>query len=310
MTVPVDIYLKDRSAYSTPIRGVVVSIVDPQTFMVLATGMTDITGRAAFLLPGSPMGLGTMYEVRFFKLGVLFPNPQKIYVQEPVQTTNKFDMTGTLLLLPAATDPRVCRCTGRFMSLSNRPVVGATVRVMAKVETGFQTPKMVDGNLVSAEALAAQTDGDGFVSLDLIRGAEYYITFSGEDDTLWNIKVPNMPMMNLIDLIHPAPVMLKWNNAVAPTAAVTVVKGQYINVPFTLIYSDFEELAEGSSKWVRFMNSDDTKIEVSYNSGVVSVRGVAPGVANVQAELLPDLKPARVPDYSLSAYPLTVTVTP
>lgn len=309
MAVPVDIYVKDNTPFTNPISGVFVSVLDPTTFAVVATALTDVTGRAAFSLPGA-VSPGTPYETRFFKLGVTFVNPKQIAVEEPAVTTNKFDMSGTLLALPAATDPRVCRCTGRFMSFSNTPIIGATVRLMAKAESGYQVPKVVDGNIISAEALALRTDADGFVSVDLIRGAQYYITFSGEDDVVWNICVPDMASANLIELIHPAPVLLTWDPTEAPLNAVSVAVGETKVIPFTLTYSDYEVMGKGSSRWVTFINSDDTFMDVGYSDGQVSITAKAVGSANVTTEMLPDLKPVRVPDYNVVAPPLVVTITP
>jgi hypothetical protein len=309
MSVPVDIYVKDDSPFTNPISGVFVSVLDPTTFVVVASATTDVTGRAAFVIPGA-VTPGTPYEARFFKLGVRFANPKQILVEDPPVTTNKFDMSGTLLVLPAATDPRVCRCTGRFVSFSNTPIANATVRFMALVDAGYQVPKVVDGNLVSAEAYTARTNADGFLSLDLIRGAQYYITFSGEDDTVWNICVPDRASVNLIELIHPAPVQLKWDPTEAPLNAVSVHVGQTKVVHFTLVYSDYEETGVGAAKWIKFINSNDALASVGFSSGTVSVEGIAVGVVNVTTEMLSDLKPVRVPAYNVVAPTLVVTVIP
>jgi len=309
MAVPVDIYVKDQGPVPAPISGVFVAALDPTTFALVATAMTDVNGRAAFSLPGT-LTPGTSYELRFFKLGVIFQNPKQILVEDPPVTTNKYDMSGTLLTLPVATDPRVCRCTGRFMSFSNTPIAGATVRFMAKAESGLQVPKIVDGNIISAESFASKTDADGFLTVDLIRTAQYYVTFSGEDDVVWNILVPDQSSANLIELIHPAPVLLKWDALEAPLNAVSVQVGETKVIPFIIVYSDYEETAKGATRWIKFINGDDTKMSVGYSDGQVSVEGIAVGVANVTTEMLPDLKPVRVPAYNITAPPLVVTVTP
>ena len=309
MPVPVDIYVKDNTPFTNPIVGVSVSVLNPTTFAVVATAITDGTGRAAFSLPGVATP-GTPYETRYFKLGVVFGNPKQIAVEDPPVTTNKFDMSGTLLVLPAATDPRVCRCTGRFMSFSNTPIIGATVRFMARAESGYQVPKVVDGNIISAETLALRTDEDGFVSVDLIRGAQYYVTFSGEDDVVWNILVPDVASANLIELIHPAPVQLVWDPGVAPGNAVSLAVGATLLVPFTLIYSDYEETAKNSTRWISLINSDDALADIGFSDGIVSITAKAVGVVNVTTEMLPSLKPVRVPDYAIVAPTLVVTITP
>ena len=309
MPEPVDIFVTDDSPGASPIAGVFVSALDPATFTVVASATTDSLGRAAFVLPGV-IAPGTSYEIRFFKLGVRFANPKQIAVIEPVVTTNRFDVSGTLLTLPAATDPRVCRCTGRFMSFSNTPIVGATVRFMSRAESGYQVPKIVDGNLVSAEAYATQTDADGYVSIDLIRGAQYFITFSGEDDVVWNILVPDLPSVNLIELIHPAPVLLKWDSVVAPGNAVSVQVGETKLVPYVIVYSDYEETGQGAIKWIKFINSDDVLMSVGFSDGAVSIEGLSTGTAAITTEMLSDLKPVRVPAYNIVAPALVVIIVP
>jgi hypothetical protein len=311
MTVPVDIFVKDDSPGTNPIANVSVSVVDPGTLAVIATALSDVNGRAVFSLPGSVLP-GTGYEVRFFKLGVTFRNPAQILVEDPPVSAlaNQFDMSGTLLVLPAATDPRVCRCTGRFMSFSNTPIAGATVRIMARAESGYQVPKIVDGNIVSAESMALQTDADGFVTVDLVRGSQYFITFSGEDDVVWNILVPDRSSVNLIELIHPAPMQLVWDPLVAVGNAVTLAVGATLVVPFTMIFSDYEETGKGAVKWISFLNSDDALADVGFSDGMMSITAKSAGVVNVTTQMLPNLKPTRVPDYSISAPTLVVTITP
>src|SRR5258708_31812838 len=156
MSVPVNIYMTDTTINQLPISGAVASIVDPTTYTVTASAISDTIGLAAFLLPGST-GVGTTYEVRFFKLGVVFPNPVRIQVQEPTITTNKFNVSGTLVGATSygvATDPRCCRVVGRFMHFNNQPMANILVRFMQILDdVGFQVPKVVDGNLIAGATL-------------------------------------------------------------------------------------------------------------------------------------------------------------
>ena len=174
MAVPVDLYVMDDSASPAPIVGAVVGVYDPTTFASIAQATTSgLDGRAAFLLPGTTSP-GTAYEVRAFKLGARFANPFSIQILEPiVGALNQFDISGTLVgELPAATDPRLCRCTARFMNLANSPVANASVRIATKVDINEQAPMIVDGNLISSEVMAVQTDSYGYLSVDLVRGGE------------------------------------------------------------------------------------------------------------------------------------------
>lgn len=314
MAVAVDIFVKDDSAIPGVITGVVVGVFDSVTFAPVAQAVTDGTGKASFLLPGSALP-GTVYEVRFFKLGVFFPNPVQIAVLDPVvpPASNIFDFSGTLVgTLPVATDPRVCRCTGRFMNYSNRPIANTVFRVFAdQSQPGFEVPLVVDGNLVASQAMDFKTDDDGYVTVDLLRGGQYRVMFPSQEEKIWCIDVPDRSSVNLIDLIFPYPVSLSWDPSVAPGDAVTVTVGQMLEVPFSVIFSNYLTISKGIQQWLTFTNSDDTKMSVAVSdSGMVIITGVAAGSAQVTGVNRSDLNPSRVPTYSTLVPPLTVTVSP
>lgn len=302
MATPVDIYVASDDVSPVPLSEVAVALLD-SSFQVAASAQTDENGHAGFVLPGG------LYEVRLFKLGVVFGAPQSLLVQEPPVTTNKFDLVGTVLSSPPSLDPRICHCVGRFMDLSNRPVAGMTLRINQKAEAGFQTPKVVDGNLIAVEGAALRSDAEGFIAVDLLRGGEYYVAFAGEDDVVWNIKVPDRPLANLVDLIHPQPVSLEWDSTVAPGNAVSLTVNDTIVVPFSVLFSDFEKLSSGISRWVQLESSDPTVATVLYSGEMAAIHGAAPGTTTIVASVPKGLYPVRVPDYSLSGPPLTVTVS-
>lgn len=309
MATSADIYVKDDSLASNPIVGAVVSVLDTATLIEVAQGVTSPLGKASFLLPGSASP-GTPYEVRVYKLGVRFLNPFQILVEEPAVTTNAFDVTGTALSIPASTDPRTCRCTGRFMNFSNLPIAGATVRIMALAYPGSQVPKTVDGNLISAETMETHTDSDGKISLDLLRNGEYRITFSGEDDVIWRIKVPDRPSMNLIDMIHPQPFGIVWDQTQAPGNAVSLNVGVSKQVDFTLTLTDYNTVTDEATNYVKIMNSDASIIDVSVFHNQVFISAKSPGTAQITFETVDNLTPAQIPPASLTYTALSVTVSP
>lgn len=308
MAVSADVVVFDDGVLPAAIPGVVVGVYDGITLAEVASGTTDVSGFANFLLPGS-VDPGTVYEVRLFKLGVRFANPFRISVVDPVITTNRFDVSGTLLTLPVATDPRVCRCTARFMNFSDRAVSKNVFRVMAKGKSGLQVPKIVDGNLISSDEMNFQSDSDGVLTIDLLRGGEYFITFAGEDDVVWPIKVPDRASVNLIDLIHPQPVSLTWDPIDAPLNAVSVAVGETVIVHYSVLFSDFQTFTEGMSRWINFFNSDETMGSV-FSGDYIAIQGLAVGSLLVTALMIPGLFPNRIPDYFLTVPVLTVTVTP
>jgi hypothetical protein len=306
MATPVDLFLATDDALPAPIEGVQVSIFDPDNQLQLAAqGLSDAQGRAGFVLPGAVPGKA--YEVRVFKLGFAFGGQKRIAVEEPPSTTNAFDITGTPQILPTATDPAMCRCTGRFMDLTNKPMADVAVFVSQKAEAGFQTPKVLGGNMVAAQKHRAFTDSQGRVSFDLIRTGEYYVTFGGEDDKVWNIKVPDRASVNLVDLIHPVPVSLTWDDDIS---SVSMVVGDQLTVPVSVLFSDFEIFTEGLSQWIRFDTSDSAVAVVALSQDKAVITAVGVGTCSVSARCSDQpMVPSHVPAPSLSSPPLSVIVT-
>lgn len=310
MTIAANIFVKDDSISPAAILGVVVNIYDSSTFALVATATTDSAGRAAFVLPGAASP-GVTYEVRLFKLGVIFQNPFRVQVIDPLGMgqTNNFDVSGTLLTLAPATDPRCCRCTGRFLDLQNRPMVNRLVRFSSRGE--FQKPAVLDGNMIADSSLELRTDSNGFVVADLIRGGEYWVMFAGDEDETWEVNVPDRTSMNLVDLIHPQPVSLSYDATLAPGNAITVPHGpdNQVGVPVSLLFSDFHEETVNVAQFVTFTNDHDDIVQAEFSAGKIFLTGMQPGVAHITAALMPDLKPYRLPDYMLSAPTLVVTIT-
>lgn len=302
----VDVFVKSDGLSQDAIQGVSVSVVDVLDASFVAMATTGVDGKAAFLLPGTS-DPGKMYELRLFKLGVFFRNPAFINVIDG--DLNKFDASGTVLPPDVATDGRLCRCTGRFVNFSNQPIPNATVRVSAKADAGAQVPKVVDGNMVSADVMEFQTDDHGLLVVDLFRGGQYFVNFSGDSDNSWEILVPDRPSVNLIDLIHPKPARLDWDSTVAPDAAVSVKAGESVTVPLSLLFSDFEVLTEGIAPWISLTSSNDQVATVAMSADKAVITGMTPGQAAVVASLQPGMGTAQLPPPSLVVLPLVVTVT-
>lgn len=309
MAVSADIFVNDDSVLSDPIDGVIVGVFDSTTYAPIAQGTTDVTGKATFLLPGA-VSPGLDYEVRLFKLGVLFDNPFLVSVIEPVVTTNKFDVTGTLLSLTPAVDPRLCRCTGRFMNFSNSPMANIAIRIMPISEAGFQNPKVVDGNMVAADGMLFHTDEDGMISIDLLRNAQFFIMFAGEDEENRCITIPDRTSVNLIDLIHPVPVSASWDSTDAPGNAVSIQVGETKEVKFSLLFTDYQTRSSGISEYVLLDNSDDTKAAAVSRDGSIVLDGLVAGTTNITITEKPGVLPVTIPAYTVTAPTLVVTVTP
>jgi hypothetical protein len=322
MAVVVNLYVTDDTVSHLPIQGAVVTIVDPITYALDAQATTDVNGLAAFTLAGAAYPTGQAYQVRVYKQGVFFANPFQILVFEPAQAPpndNGFTLTGTIVnTLSPATDPRCCRCTGRFLDFQNQPVANAVVRIIARANIEAPLPKVVDGNMISPQVLEVHTDADGYVVIDLLRTGVYEVNFAGNDDVVWMIQVPDRSSVNLIDLIHPQPVALTWDPTQAPSNAATIsiagTQAEPYSIPYTVLFSDFESVTHGENgsllQYLTFSNSDGTKALVAAGDGIIYVSGLAVGTCNVTVGVQPNLLPYRVPAYSISAPTLVLTVVP
>lgn len=302
MTVA-DVYVFDDATIPAPIEEAVVTLLDADGELVTSVE-TDEDGRAAFDVPDAT------YEVRVFKRG--YGSDVSQIVVDTSEDTNEFDITlEDLTTLPVTTDPRMCRCTGVFVDFQGRPTKGVMFRLNAPADYGTQVPKIADGNLVYPSSMSFQSDALGVVSVDLFRGAEYTVVFAGEDDTSWSLKVPDRASVNLIDLIFPAPVLLSWDQDQAPGNEITVAVGDTGSVQATLLFSDYQTKTVDLNNWLEFSNSDGDVVELGFlnSSGVVALRALAAGTAEITAALVPNLLPYRVPPYSLTAATLLVTVT-
>jgi hypothetical protein len=298
----VNILVTSDGTSPTPIAGAVVSIVDPATGLALvARATTNSAGIAGFDIPDG------VYELRLYKREVIFGGPVAI----TVLGNGAYTVTGTLLTLPVATDPLLCRCTGRLVGFSGQPLSGVTLVFTQRGDTENALPRVFASQLVAQSDLIAHSNDEGFVTLDLIRGGEFKVSFSGEE-LIWNFTVPTRSSANLIDLLHPQPASLTWDPTLAPANAITVQVGQTITVPVSLVLSNYEVLTNGATElWLAYLNSDSTIAPAVIGSAGVEVTGGAVGTAQISASARQGFYPRRVPDPpALITTPLTITVTP
>lgn len=291
----VNVIVASDEAVPAPLPGVVVTVVSTSPYQAIARATSDSLGIAGFDLPDG------LYELRAYKRGVFF-QPFRI----AVEGDGAYDMAGRLQTTPSSEDPRICRVSGRFVNLGNRPMGGVTLLITGKGETGYSDPKVVDSQMVVGQGMYLKTNADGFATADLFRGGEFFLTFSGDDDTVWNFKVPDRDTANLIDLIHPQPLSATWG---VDDNAVELVVGGTVQVPINVFFSDFQTRTSGVASWLDLSSSDPAVIAVDIIQDQLLVKALAAGSAVVSLSAKSGIFPARVPAYSLSSQPLQVTIT-
>lgn len=303
MAAAVDIFLKDDSAQPEPIADATVVVLNDVTKNIYAIVQTDEAGMASFAVPA-----GT-YEVRLFKTGIVFGKPSRIVAVDGGSLSNTFDLTGHKFEVPPSIDPMVCRCTGRFVDISNRPLAGVTVRIMPFAEEGTQEPETVDGSqVVGGFTRQLMTSQDGRVTVDLVRGGKYHITWAGEDNTTWEFEVPDRLSADLIALIHPAPKSVTWDSTVAPGGILNLAVGETVEVPVAVLFSDFKTRTEGLSQWLQ-ATLPNTSVRDADGRSVVVVSGVEAGSFQVHLSTR-RAPPVALPTSKLLPTSLTVVVSP
>lgn len=292
----VNIVVRSDALVPQPIPDVIVSLVSTAPFALAARATSDALGIAGFSVPGGE------YEVRAFKMGVLF-SVARIQVTE----SGTYDLSGTLMVFPPATDPRVCRCTGRFLTFENRPIADMLVYVTQARDLKQKTPKLVDGNHVTPAKMEFRTDKNGYVTMDLYRTGEFLITFAGEEDEVWNFKVPDRPSANLLDLMYPYPLSFEWSED-----AVSVGVNQTTEVQVDVVFSDgiVRPADVPSCFLIEVVDGAIADATYSGTTGILSIKGSAAGVTEITATLKDGLFPNRLPTLSVPVTPLAVTVTP
>jgi hypothetical protein len=311
MTVPVDIHVQitlDGVVFEDP-QNVSLQVFDETSSAFIAAGTSDVLGKVSLLLPGA-VGEGQGYEVRFFKRGVLFNNPYRILVRES-GPGEVFDVRGTPTTFAPPADPRICRCMGRFVDFSNRGLRKRLVRVFSNPDVYEKRPKVLDGQMIAVDVSEYWTNEEGWVVIDLIRGAELFLMFAGESDEVWNFRVPDLPFANLIELVHPRPLTLSWDPLIAPGNTLLMKKGEVLEVPTNVTFSDAYARATGFEKWLHLSQTGAAVAGATLlDSGAVRIQAFTAGTARISMNPSPLLRPYRLPDYTLQASTLEVTVTP
>lgn len=310
MAVPVDIVVRDSTVSHVPISGAALTVHNVNTFATVAQATTDVNGRAAFLLPGAAAP-GLSYEVRAWKSGVIFSNPARIAVLEPADplNPNAFDLFGspynTSWGVPS--DPRQCRCVGRFVDFSGAPLVSTMVKISTEVEDGLEVPKIIDGSLVAARELNLRTNASGYVVVDLMRNGEYRFWYPGEEGESSFFKVPDAASANLIDLVFAQPVSVSYD-----PPSLTMAVGFGTTAKVTMLFSNGQSVTADLNRFMTTSNPNPAIADVGFSNslGQLGAVGKSPGTLTVNCTLLPNLYPRRVPDYSLVDPGLAITVTP
>ena len=287
---PVDVYIKDQD--DNPIEGVLIKIYNQAGSLYYTNGTTDADGHVGLLLET------LNYSFRFYKFKVSFEQPQLFTVLEAPET-NVFDVQGSVIVPPEATDPRLCRASGYFRDINGGPKRYLDMHFISRF-----SPILLEDAGVVTERQAIRTDEDGYACIDLIRCAEYDATIQDMEEHQRKIRVPDRASVNLPDLLLARVGYVLFEEDGPYTVA---VGGELLLTPslFATTHVPLEPITL-DAYW---RSSDASILNVAIVGSQVRLRGVAAGAAQLLI-LRRDTTIIKIPDTPIVGQPVDITVTP
>ena len=312
----VKVYTTDQDG--NPLAGVLVRVFD-------LTGATFITQQISSLVDGLAVADFSLdgdatpisYTIRMSKTGVAFDgslgdiskSPQMIAIYSPPGTNpNNFDVRGETFIRPAATDPRLCRCSGFFRDISGRPLVGLTITIINEF-----SPTVMDGCGVMGTQVEIQTNDDGYVEVDLYKNGKYIawvpstaVTDDPEQQHAMAfpryMTVPNSSSANLPDLLFPIVDSIDFG-----VDSVSIGLLESVDLFPVVMATDGRTLIGAAVGDVIYSVSDAAVVGISSGALKVTLVGITPGTATLTA-VRADQSIVKIPNTPISGQPITITV--
>jgi hypothetical protein len=308
MMVPVTLLITDDSIAQNAVEDVVVRFYSEDGATFVTQAQTDAEGELALDLEDA-----TTYWVRFFKIGYQFESKLTIDVDSGA-ASNTFDVEAVdLTVLPPSTVPILCRVGGYVAGGDLTPRPGITFTF---VLTG--SPRVASGRVMVLQDLIAVTDADGWLEVELVRGATYDCTIEGQDDCVYRVKVPDRTSINVTELIWPYLTELVYQQYGVDVTSVTVAAGATVDIDVFVRFSSGVVTPfkyDGDATWrdvdayVSLLMEDDGIATRTVAAGVMSITGVAAGATDLTATLRPGLEAERLPEPTRTLPTLTINVT-
>lgn len=315
----VKFYLIDQDA--NPILGVLVRVFDVTGITFIAQDYTvDVGGDAVAEVTLDGDNPPNQYTIRMSKDGVAFDgsvgddskSPQLIEVYSPASAApnakNDFDLQGQTFTRPTAINPRLCRCSGFFKDATGQPLANLDMSFINQFK-----PSIVDGDAVLGAKVDVRSDADGYVQLDLYRGAEYLVMVSSveaamADDTSAivfprEMVIPDQGSSNLVNLLFP----IVEEIAFTPTP-VSLAVGGIQEVTTVVTASDGRVLVGTACEDVLYEVVDVAIATVAIDIDKLVIRGVSAGATELTA-VRKDQTIVNVPNVGIAGSPLAILVS-
>ena len=304
------------------LESVTITIVDDQVVPELVDGITarvydgDGTlvttstsgaldpGVVALELPGST--LGTLYELRFFKVGASL-DPVRIAVYSPPMLaftgTNRFRCVAEVFRLLSSSDPRRCRISGFVANAARRSRRGVNLIVIPHFNAFIY-----EASVVTPGRFIVRTDGDGFCSFELFRRAMYDVTIEGQEDTCRTVQAPDRAALSLTALMFPVVISVVFAETGNPDGSYTVTAGgQPLHLTPTLLATDYRVLEGTGTEDVGYSTDTPSIASVYILGDRIEIRGHAPGTTTLRITRL-DESVVSLPDPGVIGGVVTIHV--
>jgi len=289
----VDVVVRNRYS-NVPIGDVVVKVLTKDGRRTVTHATTDSSGTACLLLPAPDS-----YQLRLFKFGVSFNNPQMLVVGEKV-SPSVVHIDGFILKGDESKDSRLCTASGFF-----RTITGAPKSDLDIIFHSDFNPFVLDGAGVVDSNTYVRTDSSGFASVQLIRHAQYSVVIECWQDHIRHITVPDAPSCNLPCLLFP-----RVAEVVGLANPIAIRKGKDIEVPVTALLTDGRTPLDLTDiVWT----VEDTTVAsvISISTNKLTIRGLKRGSTKLQATrnyMLGGEAPVYYPDTPIVGVPVGITV--
>lgn len=289
---PADIYLSDTTPQENPILGVVVRVYSQDGAIFFTQVTTDGEGHVGLMLPAP-----ATYQIRLYKFGVSLPNPTYLNVVD--SPSNSFDISAEILTPPIPADARLCTAFGYFRRPDGSPADSVDIHFIPRFK-----PLLLDGAALLTERAVVRTNEKGYVEINLVRHGQYDVTVEGLEDYQRHISVPDLANINLPDLLFPVVTQVLFD---PPLPATLGIGDDFQSTP-KVIFSDGNEPKHGTTYAIRWSSSNDHILAVMTAGGVLTLRGIAAGGAQVQG-IRSDRSIVRIPEPGILGLPFSVAVS-
>lgn len=306
MTVSCTFVVADDQTPPGALEDVVVRVFSEDGLTFVTQGQTDEDGELVLELEDD-----TTYWVRFFKIGYQFESRLTVGA-DSAAASNTFDVEGVdLTVLPPSTVPELCRASGyvRGADLTPRAGIRFTFSLTGK-------PRVVAGQVMVVQDLITQSDKDGWIEVELVRGGVYDLVVSTIEDAVYRVVVPDRTSVSMTELVWPYIYGLTYEIDDAEVESVTLDVDETVELDAFVRLSNGVvtpiELDDGqvfyTDSYVELTTTDPGVVTATLAHGVLTLVGVAAGTTTITAAVREDVETDRLPAPTRSLVTLTVVV--